>query len=147
MKACLQVYDNLWLEAVKKMKKKIWLAVAVIAFAAIISGLYFDFSSTKVKTGEKTVTVQIVIQNKKESFTYKTSRSYLSELIEDKRNDLKPETKKGQYGEFVTGILGIKANESKEYYNIKVDGKDATAGISKIVLESGKTYTFTLTPL
>ena len=137
------------LEAVKKVKKKVWLAAAVIVLAAIITitGFYPHFSAQKVKAGEKNVTVQVVAKNKKKSFAYKTSRSYLSQLLEDEKNDLKPETKKGQYGEFVTGMLGIKADKSKEYFNIKVSGKDATAGVSEIVLEDGKTYTFTLTPL
>ncbi len=54
---------------------------------------------------------------------------------------------KGQYGEFVTGLLGVKADSKKEYFNIKVDGKDATVGVSQLPLEDGKTYTFTLTAL
>lgn len=129
------------------MKKKIFLAVAVIVLAALSTGLYFKFTSPKARAGEKTVTVRIVAENKDKSFTYKTSRSYLSELLEDKEKELKSETENGKYGEFVVGMLGIKADSSKEYYNIKINGKDATTGVSTIVLENGKIYTFTLTPL
>lgn len=131
------------------MKKKIRLTVIVIAAAALLTGMYFAFLSPKAQQGEKSVTIQVLAENQNvnKSFSYKTSRTYLSELLKDEKDELKAETQNGKYGEFVTGMLGIELDSSKEYYNIKVNGKDATVGVSQLPLESGKTYTFTLTPL
>ena len=79
------------------------------------------------------------------SFSYRTDRAYLSELLEDEKKDLKPEMEEGSYGKFVAGLLGIRADPKKEYF--KVDGRDAVTGVSRLPLEDGRTYTFTLSPL
>lgn len=131
------------------MRKKIVVAVAVVAAAALLAGAYFAFVAPKARPGEKTVTVRVVAESGgvDKSFSYRTDRAYLSELLEDEKKDLRPETEDGPYGEFVAGLLGVRADPKKEYYNLKVDGKDAARGVSELPLEDGGTYTFTLTPL
>lgn len=131
------------------MKKKIGFAFLAVAAAALLIAGYFQFLAPKAQSGAKSVTIRVVMQSKgiDKTFHYQTTRSYVAELLKDKQRELKAVTKKSQYGDFVSGLLGVTADASKEYFNIKVDGKDASVGISQLPLESGKTYTFTLTAL
>lgn len=130
------------------MRKKILVAAAVIA-AALLAGLSFAFFAPKAQPAEKTVTVQVVAEKEgvNKSFTYRTERAFMADLLEDEKKDLKPEMENGPYGKFVAGLLGIRADPKKEYYNIKVDGKDAVQGISELPLKDKSKITFTLTPL
>lgn len=131
------------------MKKKIELALLVLAAAVLLAAGYFTFLSPKAQAGVKSVTVQIVIPKQKiqKTFHYTSTRAHVAELLTDQRADLKAETESGQYGLFLTGMAGVHADPQKEYFNVKVNGKDATVGISELPLENGKTYTFTLTSL
>lgn len=131
------------------MKKKIGLVFIVLAAAALLIMGYFKFLAPKSQAGTKNVTIQVVVKDRgiDKTFHYQTTRSYVAELLKDKQSELKTVTQKGKYGEFVSGLLGVTANASKEYFNIKVDGKDATLGISQLPIEDGKTYVFTLTAL
>lgn len=131
------------------MKKKLGISAAVLAVCALIFAGYMNFLSPKAPNGQKSVKVEVVIafQNIDRTFEYQTGRSYVSELLEDKKSDLQTEMEDSQYGKFVSGMLGVKADPKKEYFNIKVDGKDSTVGISQLPIENGKVYTFTLTKL
>lgn len=131
------------------MKKKIGLVLIVAAAAVLVIAGYFKFLAPKAQSGAKTVTIQVIMKDKgiNKTFQYQTDRSYVADLLKDKKGELQTVTQKGQYGEFVSGLLGVNANSSKEYFNLKVDGKDATLGVSQLPLENGKTYTFTLTAL
>ncbi|HEX3017466.1 MAG TPA: DUF4430 domain-containing protein [Caproicibacter sp.] len=131
------------------MKKKIGLVLIVVAAAALLIVGYFQFLAPKAQTGAKTVTIQVVMKDKgiQKTFQYQTDRKYVAELLKDKQSELNVVMQKGQYGEFVSGILGVTADAKKEFFNIKVDGKDATVGVSQLPIENGKTYTFTLTAL
>ena len=131
------------------MKKKIGTVLIVLAAAALLFAGYTAFLAPKAQGGTKTVTVQVVAANKgiNRSFRYITNSSTLAQLLKEKQTELKTETTSSQYGDFVNGLLGVEADASKEYYNIKVDGKDAAVGVSQLPVENGKTYTFTLTSL
>lgn len=131
------------------MKKKIGLVLIVVAAAALLIVGYFQFLAPKAQTGAKAVTIQVVMKDKgiQKTFQYQTDRKYVAELLKDKQSELNVVMQKGQYGEFVSGILGVTADAKKEFFNIKVDGKDATVGVSQLPIENGKTYTFTLTAL
>lgn len=131
------------------MKKKMILALAVAAAAILLAAGYYAFFSPKAQSGSKSVTVEVVIadQGIDKTFHYQTDDATLADLLKDKQSDLGAQTEESSYGEFVSGMLGVQADASKEYYNIKVDGTDAQTGISQIPLEDGKTYTFTLTSL
>lgn len=131
------------------MKKKIVLVLAVVAAALLLIAGYFKFLAPKAQVGAKAVTVQIVMKDKgiSKTFQYQTNSSYLADLLKEKKDELKPVLQSGQYGEFVSGLLGMTADPKKEFFNIKVNGTDATLGVSQLPLENGKTYTFTLTKL
>ena len=131
------------------MKKKIGISAAVVAVCALLLFGYFAFLAPKAQSGQKSVKLEVVIasQDIARTFSYKTGRSYVAELLEDERGDLGAELQDSQYGKFVSGMLGVEADPAKEYYNLKVDGVDATVGVSQLPLEDGKTYTFTLTSL
>ncbi|WP_416200674.1 MAG: DUF4430 domain-containing protein [Thermocaproicibacter melissae] len=131
------------------MKRKIGLALLVLAAAALLLTGYFHFLAPKPQAGTKSVTVQVVIpkSNINQTFHFTSSRSTVADLLKDEQDALKPATENGPYGLYITGMLGVQADSSKEYFNIKVDGKDATVGVSELPLENGKTYRFTLTSL
>lgn len=131
------------------MKKKIGLVLIVVAAAVLLIMGYFQFLAPKAQTGAKTVTIQVVMKDKgiQKTFQYQTDRKYVAELLKDKQSELNVVMQKGQYGEFISGMLGVTADAKKEFFNIKVDGKDATVGVSQLPIENGKTYTFTLTAL
>lgn len=131
------------------MKKKIGLTLLVLAAAALLITGYFKYLVPKTQEGIKSVTVRVVIQkdNIDQTFRYTSNRSTVADLLEDKQADLKTVTENGKYGLFISGMLGVKADPAKEYFNIKVDGKDSTVGVSELPLENGKTYLFTLTSL
>lgn len=131
------------------MKKKIGLTLLTLMAAALLIAGYFNFLAPKTQEGTKSVTVQVVIQKNgiNQTFHFTSNRSTVADLLKDEQPALKTVTESGQYGLFVSGLLGVKADSAKEYFNIKVDGKDATAGVSELPLENGKTYLFTLTSL
>lgn len=131
------------------MKKKIGLTLLVLAAATLLIAGYFQFLAPKPQAGTKSVTVQVVIQknNINQTFHFTSSRSTVADLLKDEQTTLKTVTESGQYGLFITGMLGVQTDPSKEYFNIKVDGKDANVGVSELPLENGKTYLFTLTSL
>ena len=131
------------------MKKKIGIVLIILAAAALLFAGYTALFAPKAQGGTKAVTVQIVATEKgiNRSFRYITNSSTLAQLLKEKQTELKTETKSSQYGDFVNGLLGVEADASKEYFNIKIDGKDASVGVSQLPVEDGKTYTFTLTAL
>lgn len=131
------------------MRKKIRLVLLVCIVSILITTGYFKFLTPKMQAGLKTVSIQIIIKDKgvNKTFQYKTDRAYVIELLTDKQAELKLETQDGPYGKFVTGLMGIKADSKKEFFNIKVDGKDATVGVSQLPIENKRTYTFILTGL
>ncbi|WP_411676717.1 hypothetical protein [Caproicibacter sp.] len=131
------------------MRKKIGISAAVLAVCALIFVGYLTFLAPKAQGGQKSVKIEVVIPSKSidRTFQYKTDKSYVSELLNDEKGDLQTEMEDSQYGKFISGMLGVKADPAKEYFNLKVDGTDATVGVSQLPLENGKIYTFTLTSL
>lgn len=128
------------------MKKKIGLAVGAVVVAALLVVGYFAFLAPKAQEGSKEVKIEVIIESAKidKDFTYKTDAAFMKDLLEEKKDELQAVTETGSYGLFLTGLMGVEADETKEYYNIKIDGVDATVGISELPVENGKTYTFTL---
>lgn len=131
------------------MKKKIGIVCIVAAAAALLVAGYFLFLAPKAQIGSKAVTIQVVIpaKNVNRSFHYQTKQKYVSDLLKEHQADLQVTTQQSSYGDFVSGMLGITADAKKEFFNIKVNGKDATVGVSQLPVENGKTYTFTMTKL
>lgn len=121
----------------------------MLAVCALLFVGYLAFLAPKAQSGQKSVKIEIVIASKSidRTFEYRTDRSFVADLLEDKKGDLQTEMEDSQYGKFVSGMLGVKADPAKEYFNIKVNGTDATVGVSQLPLEDGKVYTFTLTQL
>lgn len=131
------------------MKKKVGISAAVFTLCALLFIGYLTFLAPEAQSGQKSVKIEVVVASKNidRTFSYKTSRDYVADLLDDEKNDLHTEMEDSQYGEFVSGMLGVKADPAKEYFNIKVDGTDAAVGVSQLPLEDGKVYTFTLMPL
>lgn len=109
--------------------------------------VYQTYLSPKSDKGEKAVVVQIIIprENIDKTFTYHTDLAFVSELLEAEKIDLQVQTQHSSYGDFISGMMGVVADESCEFFYIKVNGDDAMVGISQLPLEDGSTYAFILT--
>lgn len=128
------------------MKKKIGIVIGVILLAALLLFSYQTWLAPKATQGAKAITLEVSIprENIDKTFSYKTDHAFVGELLEEKKAELQVETKDSSFGAYITGMMGVAADEKSEFYNIKVNGEDAMVGISELPLEDGSTYTFTL---
>ena len=125
------------------MNKKL-VAVLVIILLAVggfgLSKLLFP----KGEEGTKEVTINIIVANENIDYTksFKTDALYVEELLNENTEELKVETEDTQYGPMLVGLLDYKADATKEFYSIKINGEDAIVGIKEIPGNDGDEYTF-----
>ncbi len=125
------------------MNKKL-VAVLVIILLALggfgLSKLLFP----KGEAGTKEVTVNIIVANENIDYTksFKTDALYVEELLNENTEELKVVTEDTQYGPMLVGLLDYKADATKEFYSIKINGEDAMVGIKEIPVNDGDEYTF-----
>ncbi|HOB19748.1 MAG TPA: hypothetical protein PK830_09105 [Candidatus Atribacteria bacterium] len=130
------------------MKKKILAVIAVLLVAAAIIAVYKFFIIPKATADEKTVNIHIVIEHQDidKQFTYTTKFEYLGELIKEKKDELGADF--GEFtglGAYVKAMMDYTADESKEFFSIKINDVDAEYGIDQIPLKDGEIYSFVLT--
>ena len=127
------------------MKTKLVLTFGALCAAVLLLAGYYLFLAPKPSEGEKSVTIEIVIEREgiDKTFHYDTDDAFVSELLLEK-DELQAQGTDGQYGYFITSLLGVEADADSEYYNIKENGVDATVGVSQLSLIDGSTYTFSL---
>ena len=129
------------------MKKKLLAICGVFLAAVLLIAGYNAFLAPNAQEGEKSVTIEVIIgaQGIEESFSYRTNQAYLEGLLAEHQDQLQVKTEDSSFGPFLSGILGIDADASKEFFLIQVDGEDASVGIASLPVEDGKTYSFILT--
>lgn len=131
------------------MSKKISLVIAsvILAAALLIGGYFLIFgNSSAPEVGQKNVTIQIIAERADvdKTFTFDTDLKFVSELLLEK-TELKVVASEGDYGLFITSMLGVEADASSEFFNVKENSTDSMFGVSELPLVDGNTYTFTLT--
>lgn len=128
------------------LKRKSIIAIGVILLAALLLVGYRTWLAPQAKQGAKAVTVEVTIPRAQieQSFSYQTDLDYVAQLLEQYKADLQLQTQQSSFGAYITAMLGVPADPNKEFYNIKVNGVDASVGISELPLEHGSTYAFTL---
>ncbi len=118
------------------MKKIISLLLAVMLMVTMLVGC-----------GNKLDVTVNVLQDGKVTLekTYKTEEQTLEKLLVEKAEDLGATLTDSDYGKFVEGMNGYKADASKnEFFEVLVDDVSSQVGIAEIKLEDGKVYTFKL---
>lgn len=125
------------------MNKKL-IAVLVIILLAVggfgLSKLLFP----KGEEGSKEVTIEIIVESEGINYseTFKTDTLYVEELLKENTDELKVVTEDTQYGPMLVGLLDYKADATKEFYSIQINGEDAMVGIKEIPVNNGDVYTF-----
>ncbi len=130
------------------MLKKIFAIIAVLLVAVAIFAIYKFYILPKATAGQKTVSIHIIVEHQDidKKFTYTTKLEYLGELLKEKKDELGADF--GEFtglGAYVKTMMDYTADESKEYFCIKINGMDAEYGIDQIPLNDGETYSFVLT--
>ncbi len=126
----------------KNTNKKLIAVVVVIAVVLGGFGLY-KLLSPKGEEGNKEVTINVIVESESINFTdkYNTDEEFLQGLLEEK-GDLNLVKKDTEYGPMVMGLKGYEVDDTKEYFNINVNGEDAMTGIKEIPIKDGDVYTF-----
>ena len=88
-------------------------------FTLIVENAYVDFDS-------------------KEKYIIKTDKKHLGEALVEVGL---VEGEKGQYGLFITKVMGVELDGKTEFWAIYIDGKQASTGADQINVKAGETYT------
>ncbi|MFZ2539030.1 MAG: DUF4430 domain-containing protein [Oscillospiraceae bacterium] len=118
------------------MKKIISLMLAVMLTASMFVGCSNKLNVTVNVSQDGKVTLEKA---------YKTDAETLENLLVEKTEELGATLTDSDYGKFVEGMNGYKADVTKnEFFEVLVDDVSSQVGISEIKLEDGKVYTFKL---
>ena len=125
-----------------KKKGLIWAIVAVVAVAAIFTGIYLA-NRPATQEGAKTITFVINGKDASRSVEIHTDREYLGEALADEKL---VEGTESEYGLFVTKVDGIEADSAnQEWWCLTINGEMASTGVDSTPVEDGGKYEFTLT--
>ena len=94
--------------------------------------------------GEKTVTVDVVVEDKSVTFTIKTDKDTLGDaLIEHKLI----EGEDGPFGLYVKKVNGIYADYDTDgyYWGLKKNGETCMTGVDSTIISDGEHYELVLT--
>lgn len=122
----------------KKMKIFLLMLIIVLAIIGIMC-----FNKDYVTENEN-VQIQIAVFDKMNSEIYSediiTNAEYLSDALREAEG-LEMVTEDGDYGEYITSIMGIEQGDNY-YWSYYVNEEYATTGISGCKIEDGATYSF-----
>ncbi len=110
-------------------------------------GLWADATYRADKSfgkGEKTITVDVIVEDKSVTFTIKTDKETLGDaLIEHKLID----GEEGPYGLYVKKVNGILADYDTDgyYWSLKKDGETCMTGVDSTNISDGEHYELVLT--
>lgn len=129
------------------MNKKIIviLLVALIAVAGFFA--YNTFFGPEIQEGEKEVAFKIVVSSEgiDKTYTLKTDQEILYDLMLEVKDIIKAEFDMQSFGPMLVGLEGYKADMTKEYFHIKINGVDAMVGVKDTPVIDGDTYEFIVT--
>ncbi|NLM96367.1 MAG: DUF4430 domain-containing protein [Halanaerobiaceae bacterium] len=131
----------------KSIKNKVFIAVAVLVLAALAMYLYNEFLAPEGVAGTKSVSIEILINEKNiaETFNYKTEHEFLYELMKENEEELGASFREYDFGVMLVGLMDYMADESRnEFFHISINGEDAMEGLQQIVINDGDRYTFEL---
>ena len=109
-----------------------------------VTGLWEQATYTKDTTlgsGSKSITVQVTAGDKSITFTLKTDKETLEDVM--KENSL-VEGDESQYGLYIKKVNGILADYDVDatYWGINADGEATATGASGVIVQEGVVYEF-----
>ena len=125
-----------------KGNKKTAIAVAALALAALMLGLWY-FTRPQSQAGEKTIVVQVVHGDQStKDFTCQTDADTLGEvLVEEKL----AQGEEGPTGLFVTVVDGEEAQDSlRQWWCVTKDGEMLNTGVSSTPIADGDHFELTM---
>ena len=129
-----------------RKNKKVLIAVACVALAALIAvfALVYKHFKPDAQEGAKTITVAIVLaQGDEKTLTIKTDAEYLRGALEEKQLISGNE---GEYGLYVTTVDGVTADEGKqEWWCFTRGGERLTTSVDTTPIKDGDKFAITLT--
>lgn len=127
-----------------KNKKKVILAVvALVAVIAVLFSVYW-FTKGKTSAGSKTITIDVIHKDESvKTFTEKTEREFLGEVLADRKI---VEGEEGPYGLFITTVDGEVADDgNQEWWCLTKDGGQVNTSADQTPIADGDKYELTLT--
>lgn len=134
------------MEERKKSRVREYIIAACVLLIAlgvlfVFRGGIFSKNNTNKDGGQ--FHVQVNVMNEKEdyekTYSFDTNETILGDLLVN--NDI-IQYEDSDYGRFVTGVDGMKAEDSKEqWWSVLVNGESAATGIDGIRIQDGDVYT------
>lgn len=128
------------------MNKKILVIGLVVLIAVVALFGYNQFFGPKANEGAKTVTVEIYVESQSvdTKYTFKTDAAFLLDLLNEVKDQVKFESEDSSFGPMVVGFEGYKADATKEYFHVLINGEDAMVGVKDVPVADGDVYRFEL---
>lgn len=126
----------------KENKKKIVIAVAVLAAAAVILGVIYVNFKPKPAAGAKKLTIEVVDDaGESETYTVQTDAEFLRQAIEE-TDGLTLEGSESEYGLMVETVNGLTADYAEDgaYWAFYVDGTYCEYGVDTQPVSDGQAY-------
>ena len=127
----------------KASTKKIVLAVAILAAAAVLMFVLYRNFMPKGEAGAKEITVTVVHGDGTEKeFTYQTDAAYLGEVI---TGEGLVDGEIGDYGMFITTVVEETADDSKQqWWCITNGGEQVNTSADQTPSADGEAYELTM---
>ncbi|HAU85830.1 MAG TPA: hypothetical protein DCW90_10095 [Lachnospiraceae bacterium] len=131
----------------KKQKSfKIELIVSVLIILLAIGGVFLargGFSNNKNTTQAGQNNVEVNVVNEKEdydkTYSFETEEKTLGDLLDKEKL---VEYQDSDYGRYITGVDGMKADDSKQlWWSVEVNGESSQTGVDGIEIKDGDKYT------
>lgn len=128
---------------IKNTKKVILAVVALVAVIAVLFSVYW-FTKGKTSAGSKTITIDVIHKDESvKTFTEKTEREFLGEVLADRKI---VEGEEGPYGLFITTVDGEVADDgNQEWWCLTKDGGQVNTSADQTPIADGDKYELTLT--
>lgn len=131
----------------KKQKSfKIELIVSILIILLAIGGVFLargGFSNNKNATQAGQNNVEVNVVNEKENYdktySFETEEKTLGDLLDKEKL---VEYQDSDYGRYITGVDGMKADDSKQlWWSVEVNGESSQTGVDGIEIKDGDKYT------
>lgn len=126
----------------KGNRKKIVIAIAVLAVIIAVFAVVYAVFSPKAVAGSKEITIEVVDdEQNSNSYTVKTDAEYLRQALEETEG-LTVEGTESEYGLMVETVNGVTANYDADgaYWSFYVDGEYCSYGVDEQPVEDGQEY-------
>ena len=129
------------------MNKKTINIILIVVLALLLLVAYNQFFAPQTVEGEKSITIEIVIEPEgiETLYEFNTDALVLYDLLIEHEEELVVYIEGTDYGPMLMGLEGYNSNPAKnEYYHILVNGEDGLVGIKDQPVNDGDIFRFEL---